>query len=546
MRFNKQNMSDFVDVKELCQYIPLRLTAEERSLLQVLESTLRVSEYTDIVDVSSLRGTSKARKILDGILEICHIATGLATCSSFEASSSNNKSSRSSHKSNGGGKYKAGGAANKLFSVVSNATKTSAASLRKRQDFFQRLFEIGRRNKVLNPSKMRDTYGKLMHMLQDAQSPSVAKSLGFSLFTDLKMVHRFVEDELNCPEFLDDERLMGATAHISANDDSGQPKPRDIVQKELETKRTLHKQLLDDFAINDEQREDLCRVLDSISDAIAVMEQNVAPVARVHRLLVKNFNPQSPTAKKFSLELRGSSLNSTTAKYNTLSYGGSFSSFYNSRYNSREGGPTLSHSHSTQFTFVQQSLQLWIRVQRHMFQLWTCADHDLLSTKCGYQLLNTGQGLHRVQHCPSVAQLMQHLLKETQRRSNSSWVGLSVIHLGDRDVPNALVFIDKYTQVPRILHPICQTVDGLEQLCSDANDGVTKYMEDEFGSIDDLRLSILADFFKHGFDGSGDDGGSCIDGRLTSSWNWTSRVVKKSYYHIFMLSGFQGFDGDFK
>lgn len=36
------------------------------------------------------------------------------------------------------------------------------------------------------------------------------------------------------------------------------------------------------------------------------------------------------------------------------------------------------------------------------------------------------------------------------------------------------------------------------------------------------------------------------DGRLTSSWNWTSRIAKKSYYHAFMLSGFQGFDGDFR
>ena len=42
--------------------------------------------------------------------------------------------------------------------------------------FFQNVFEIGRQNKVLNPSKMRATYGKLMHLLQDAQSPTIAKT----------------------------------------------------------------------------------------------------------------------------------------------------------------------------------------------------------------------------------------------------------------------------------------------------------------------------------------------------------------------------------
>ena len=67
------------------------------------------------------------------------------------------------------------------------------------------------------------------------------------------------------------------------------------------------------------------------------------------------------------------------------------------------------------------------------------------------------------------------------------------------------------------------------------------YIEDEFGSADGLCREILGDFFRHGFDGSGADNffdaGSCIDGRLTSAWNWCSTLEKKRFFPVFLLTG---------
>ena len=76
-----------------------------------------------------------------------------------------------------------------------------------------------------------------------------------------------------------------------------------------------------------------------------------------------------------------------------------------------------------------------------------------------------------------------------------------------------------------------------------------------FYSVHDNTLKFLTQwtvclvFASGGFDGSGADNffdaGSCIDGRLTSAWNWCQKLESKFYFPVFLLTGFTGFDGEF-
>ncbi|KAJ2842950.1 hypothetical protein IWW36_005725, partial [Coemansia brasiliensis] len=201
------------------------------------------------------------------------------------------------------------------------------------------------------------------------------------------------------------------------------------------------------------------------------------------------------------------------------------------------------------FHYVQQTLTLWREILHDMFMLWHHADSDMLERRNTYRLRDTGQGLQRVQPCPRVSRAAHAILHRTQK-AVGRWVGSSMIHLGDRNVPNALVFIDKYNQVSSILNPVVRVLEFLDSLESPdarANNSAASLVESAFGTIDQARKLILADFFRSAFDGSGADNffdaGSCIDGRLTSAWNWCSSVEKKPFFNIFLLSGFVGFNG---
>jgi hypothetical protein len=487
---------------EKLKFIPLRLNETERKLLRLLEGALEISEYTDKVDVShsdygmvsfgwgfsskftqpQTSSMSKEKIIKHQLRELFSFLLGLYTSSNYRAGVSLLE--------------------DKKFSD--------------NEQFFQQVFEVGRRFKIMNPDKMRSVYGKLMHILEDAVSP---KYLSFNVLRPIQSVHSFLSERSFEMIHNDLYALMIASTPINVpttkNGDNSYLSPEDIEKLKIERteRRDDARQRLFSKYANDFSPEEIELIINSISDCHHFIKDNTGAVEKMLQYLGDYFDPENE---------RQGSLAIAKGK----------------------NGSCLSHSHSTQFKFVKQSLLLWHEIQKSMYKLWCYADRDMLNKNNGYKLCNTGQGLNRVQAAPSVANEMQTILNRVKAKMNG-WVGLSVVHLGDRDVPNALIFIDKYTQVPWILSPIAQTLDNITTL-HHSEPNVRALIDTKFGGPNEAKKLILTDFFRHGFDGSGDDGGSCIDGRLTSAWNWCSKLEKKSFYQLFMICGFEGFNGSYR
>ncbi|KAG2500287.1 hypothetical protein HYH03_001865 [Edaphochlamys debaryana] len=460
---------------ERARFIPMRLSHDERKLLRLLESALNVSEYTDKVDVLTWR--SKNQRIHAQIRDLCAILSGLLVAAD----------------------YKKGQDLVRDRNFADNA------------DFFQNIFELGRRYKILNPDRMRSEYGKLMYMLMDSAEPAIQELLEFQCVSQLKTVHRFL-DERGGLAMLEDSMLHTATAEIIAGD-----RPRHEVQRDIKVKEKARESLSRRYRNARLTEEEILTCIYSLSDNNSYLLFNRDPIDRFIQFFHRYFKHDSHEPG-YSLGIQGG-----------------------------RDGARLTHNHERQYHYVLQSLTLWREISTEMFKLWYLAESDMLREGNTYRLCDTGQGLNRVQSAPQVGRAMQNILHRVQERIGS-WVGSSVVHLGDHNVPNALMFIDKYTQVPRILNPVVSVLEELPKLYRDPN--LRSYIDSTFGGVEQCRKSILVDFCRHAFDGSGADNffdaGSCIDGRLTSAWNWCSKVEKKPYFHIFRLAGWVGFDGEVK
>ncbi|KAJ3352177.1 hypothetical protein HDU91_006029 [Kappamyces sp. JEL0680] len=182
---------------ERSKFIPLRLTYEERKFLRLLEAGLGVSEYTDKIDILSSYMSSKSKRIVVQIKELCSILSGLVLAAD----------------------YNVGQALFKDRDFENNA------------EFFQDIFELGRRHKIMNPEKMRNTYGKLVYMLQDSQIAEVQEMLGFKCVKPIRTVYGVLEAH-NALALLDDPLIEAATAEILDEGRSRRDIQADIKKKE--------------------------------------------------------------------------------------------------------------------------------------------------------------------------------------------------------------------------------------------------------------------------------------------------------------------------
>jgi hypothetical protein len=538
----KNVMIFYPGLKYRLQYIPLRLNEYERKLLQILESSLNISEYTDKVDV--LQQRNREEVIKGQIVTIFNLISALFISGDFKKG-------------------------------VRKFLTPNKNSYSQNSKFFQHVFEIGRRHKIRNPDKLRSGYGKLMAICAD--SKLVRGSFGFDLAVPIRSVSdRF--QQWGITDIITDPLLPIATSQLDV-----QITGKELLKQALEVRNYAMKcltekysKLATEFISQQNYAQISCENFSQWDDDEITPKGKITPedinlllssISDAHNYLFQCFTPLDKMSKRLEKHFRSGNQVLPIDIRNGVD------------------GSRLSHSTDGQYMYIHQTYYLWRQVTIRMYPLWYAADHDLL---CGYtrydnntgeeihfnpiqySLRFTDQGITRMQSCPQVGRIMSEIMQKCFEQF-PIWHGSQAVHLGDINVPNAFSFIDKYTQLERILGPLDRTLYEIESAWENENHPLHGYVWEYFNVVNSknyegfdknqildkndpkyanmtpLHYKIMQDYFRHAFNGSGADNynsaGSCIDGRLTSSWEWCNIISKKAYHQAFLITGFIGWDG---
>lgn len=505
-------------------FIPLRLSMPQRKSQRLIRAITLASCYTDKVDIDFDKPVKRELAIVKEVLGAIH-------------------------------------------GLIVSLDLRQGAELMKDKDFsafkdeIVGAIEVSRRYKIMNPDLLRTDYVKFLYLLQDATfSEGVKDSLGFNIARPILTVQSTLE-QLKCPELLQDPRLPLCITPVPKF------KKMDSLNQALRFKDRLVAAVCKEYAQKCQCTADDIEVcVRSLNDANNFNDDNSDSAGDLLRIFQELFNPADQEKKNKDAAVAASNNKANNITTNDLNSGGTNLSIVEGQEGSR-----LSHSHAMQFHYVVQSLTLWRLITRDMFRLWKLAEDDMLNPTNPYEYRETGQGKHRVQPAPNLFNAIKDILAEAKSQVGQ-WIGSERIHMGDNQVPNSYFFLEKYAQISRIIVPILRTIkyierryDGEDVFVSGPNGrsvpvdpeqaktrvdirAFRRYIDTVYGAPKNAQLAILRDFFRHGFDGSGgdnmDDAGSCIDGRLTSAWNWCNQISNKQYYPIFLMAGFQSFDGD--
>lgn len=257
--------------------------------------------------------------------------------------------------------------------------------------------------------------------------PEVQEMLGFSCVKPIKTVYSFLEERHGLG-LLHEEIILIATREIIPD---GKSRPQ--IQQEIRRKENAIEQLSRKYRSKYLSADDVRHCLYSIGDNNAYLREN-RYIFRKHYLRRRSNwqNSRDPCEKMIKYLEEYFHPTKIEEGYSLSIAAGT-------------QGHRLSHDHETQYIYVNQTLKLWREILNEMFMLWTLADQDMLNPSNPYRLSQTGQGLHRIQACPAVSREMHRTLYKAQKKAGT-WIGSSVIHLGDKNVPNALMFIDKVSK----------------------------------------------------------------------------------------------------